>query len=137
MRLCTDLITVFNTRFDAVNDRDAYVPTVITGISWYNETASNVDSSGLRAADKYTIRIPVGADFSGKSYVDPLAYQTSDVSKTFTLKSGDIIVKGNASSVVNPCPSVLQKSYPDMVTVLSVTDNRRALRAKHWKVVGK
>lgn len=137
MKLCTDTITIFNARFDAATDRDAYVPTVVSGVSWYDEIVSNVDSTGLKAADKYTIRIPVDADFHGKSYVDPIAYQSSNVLTSFTLKSGDIVVKGDASAVVNPCPSNLQKAYYEMAMILSVTDNRRAIHAKHWTVIGK
>ena len=137
MRLCKDTITVFNARYDKDNDRDVYHATVITGVSWYDEIASNVDSSGLKAADKYTIRIPVDADFSGKTYVDPVTYASADPATVFTLKSGDIIVKGSVSAGADPRPSELQKAYAEVATVLGVTDNRRAPNAPHWKVVGK
>ena len=139
MRLCNDTITVFNARYDKDNDRDVYCATVITGVSWYDEIASTVDSSGLKAADKYTIRIPVDADFGGKTYVDPVTYAgaTGDPATMFTLKSGDIIVKGAVSAGVDPRPSELQKAYAEVATVLGVTDNRRAPKAPHWKVVGK
>lgn len=136
MRLCTDTITVFNARYDAGNDCDIYVPTVISGVSWYDEIASNVDSSGLKAADKYIIRIPTDAEFNGKAYADPVDYARGDPDKLFTLKSGDIVVKG-AVSVVDPRPAVLQKAFAEVATVLAVTDNRRAPHAPHWKVVGK
>lgn len=136
MRLCNETITVFNARYDAGNDCDIYVPTVISGVSWYDEIASNVDSSGLKAADKYIIRIPKNADFGGKTYVDPIAYARADPNAVFTLKSGDIIVKG-AVSVADPRPATLQKAFPEVATVLAVTDDRRAPRAPHWKVVGK
>ena len=136
MRLCTDTITLFNARFDAVNDCDVYEPTVISGVSWYDEIASIVDQSGLKAADKYIIRIPTDAGFSGKMYADPIAYASGNPNALFTLKSGDIIVKG-AVSVSNPTPAMLQKMFPEVATILAVTDNRRAPNAPHWKVVGK
>lgn len=136
MRLCTDTITLFNARFDAVNDCDVYAPTVISGVSWYDEIASNVDQSGLKAADKYIIRIPTDAGFSGKTYADPIAYASGNPNALFTLKSGDIIVKGSVS-VSNPTPAMLQKMFPEVATILAVTDNRRASNAPHWKVVGK
>lgn len=136
MRLCNDTITLFNARFDAENDCDTYIPTVISGVSWYDEIASNVDSSGLKAADKYIIRIPENADFNGKTYVEPVVYASNDPDKTFTLKSGDIIVKGTVS-VADPRPATLQKAFSEVATVLAVTDNRRAPHAPHWKVVGK
>lgn len=139
MRLCNDTITVFNARYDSGNDRDVYHATVITGVSWYDEIASAVDSSGLKAADKYTIRIPTDADFSGKTYVDPITYAQagSDTATVFTLKSGDIIVKGVVDAVENMRPADLQKRYAEFATVLAVTDNRRAPNAPHWKVVGR
>lgn len=136
MRHCNETITVFNTQLDTVNDYDVYHGTVIRGVSLYCEVASTVDGSGLKAADKYTIRIPVDADFSGKSYVDPITYQTSDAAHTFTLKNGDIIVKGEVT-IENPKPADLQAQFAETITVLGVTDNRRAPHAPHWKVVGK
>jgi len=178
LNLCDETITVFNAKYDADTDKDIYYPSVIVGVSWFCEIASTVDD-GLKAADKYTIRIPIDADFCGKEYVDPLVWaslqhapaetpdsETDDLETDdpegeeddpeeeapaeeeptqdpdftelfFTLQNGDIIVKGDASGVANPKPAELQKSYPEMVTVLGVTDNRRAPNAKHWKVIGK
>lgn len=135
MRLCNETITVFNTRFDPDADKDVYTGTVITGVSWFCEIASNVDSSGLKAANKFTIRIPTNADFSGKAYTDPVSYKNGDPSAVFTLQNGDIIVKGRAEDA-NPRPADLQKKYAEVVTVLGVTDNRRTRNAPHWKVVG-
>ncbi len=137
MRLCNDSITVFNARYDPALDRDVYVVTVIAGVSWYDEIASTVDQSGLRAADRYTIRIPVDADFGGKAYVDPVGYTSADPSVTFTLRNGDIIVRGAVSAGVDPRPADLQKAYTETATILGVTDNRRAPHAPHWKVVGR
>jgi len=179
LNLCNETITVFNAKHDAATDMDIYYPTVIVGVSWFCEIASTVDK-GLQAADKYTIRIPVDADFGGKEYVDPLTWaalqhtptpepdpdpddpETDDPEEGdqeeptgeepaedeqeeepdfpelyFTLRNGDIIVKGDASGVENPRPANLQKLYPELVTILGVTDNRRAPNAKHWKVIGK
>ena len=136
MRLCDKAITVFNCKLDTTTDLDVYYGTVIRGVSIHCEIASNVDSTGLKAADKYTIRIPTDADFSGKSYVDPVAYKSSDPAETFTLKNGDIIVQGEVM-LKNPKPKDLQAFYGEMITVLGITDNRRAPNAAHWKVVGK
>lgn len=135
MRLCNETITVFNSQFSPELDRDVYTGTVIAGVSWFCEIASAVIQSGLKSADKFTIRIPDNADFGGKSYVDPVAYKTSDPATVFTLKNGDIIVKG-AVETTGMTPAALQKQSVDFVTVLGVTDNRRAPNAPHWKVVG-
>ena len=139
IKLCNETITVFNARFDAENDRDVYYATIISGASWYDEIASTVDSSGLKAADRYTIRIPIDADFGGKSYVDPISYTREgvDPSQIFTLKSGDIVVKGAVIADTDIRPAELQKQFAEVATILGVTDNRRAPNAPHWKVVGK
>lgn len=113
-----------------------YVPTVIEGVSWYGDVASNVSDKGLNAANRFTIRIPIDANFGGKSYVDPISYcGASSSDGIFTFANGDIVVK--ASVAVAPMtPAELKESYTDYCTVLGVTDNRRAPNAPHWKLVG-
>lgn len=135
MEMCKDVITVFNAQFDQEKDMDVYHGTIISGVSWFGDVSAVVDpATGLKAANNVRIRIPVDAEFSGKAYVDPVAYETSDPASTFTLKAGCIIVKG-IMILSNPSPAALHR-LPDAVTVLGVTDNRRARNAPHWRVVG-
>lgn len=134
MKECNETITVFNTRLDDDKGYDLYVPTIIRGVSWFCETASNVDSSGLKAANKFIIRIPVDADFSDKAYVPPAAYAGGDPNTVFTLKQGDVIVHGEETEPMQPAQ--LQEKYGELVTILGVTDSSRRSHAKHWKVVG-
>lgn len=144
MKLCNETVTVFNKKIDTANGWDVYNPTVIHGVSWYGDVAAAVDNSGLHAANRFTIRIPVDADFGGKTYVDPIAYSNETiVSGVFTLANGDIIVKGEAitdqmtvSQLAALTPGRLKELYPDYCTILGVTDNRRAPNAPHFKVVG-
>ena len=68
MQLCNDTITLYNRRFDPEEDCDVYGRTVIRGVHWFNSEATTVDSTGLKAANKVTIRIPTDADFGGKVY---------------------------------------------------------------------
>ena len=135
MKLCNETITVFNSQFDPVSDKDIYHGTVIQNVSWFREVLASVIQTGLKSADKFTIRIPVDADFGGKTYVDPISYATSDPGSTFTFKNGDIIVQG-AVPVEGQTPKLLQKQYSGFVTILGVTDNRKMRREPHWKVVG-
>ena len=136
MKLTGDTITVFNNRWDTENGYEVYVPTVINGVSWYSTVASNVGDKGLVAANQVIARIPVDADFGGKTYVDAVAYKAAEsVDKVFTLANGDIIVK--ASVAVAPLtPAQLKETFYDYCTILGVTDNRRAPNAPHFKVVG-
>lgn len=136
MKLCNDTVTVFNKKLNPDKGWNVYNPTVIKGVSWYSEIVSNVDSNGLHAANRFTIRIPVDADFGGKSYVDPIAYENeSIIAGVFTLANGDIIVKGESVDE-SLTLAKLKEKYLDYCTILGVTDNRRAPNAKHFKVVG-
>ena len=136
MKLCNDTITVFNARVDPDVGGNVWIPTVITGAGWYLTDASTVDASkgGLVAANKATIRIPVDADTGGKAYADPVSYASAeDVSGLWTLKGGDIVVKA-AVTGDDWTPARLKAAYAECVTVLSVTDNRRAPNGKHWRI---
>ena len=133
MKLCNDVITVFNARVDPDVGGNVWTPTVITGASWYMTDASTIDASkgGLVAAGKVIVRIPEEAAPEG-----------------FGLRAGDIIVKGavplaetvtvngvSSTVAINWTPTKLKKAYAaDCATVLGVTDNRRAPRAPHWRV---
>ena len=134
MKLCNEVITVFNPKLNTTTDKDDYHRTVITGASWFCEIVSTVDA-GLKAANKFTVRIPEDADFGGKTYADPLIYAAAeDVSDLFTLRNGDIIVRGEVTAM-DVRPAALHNGY-EAFTVLGVTDNRRAPNAPHWKVIG-
>lgn len=135
MKLCNETITVFNAKQDPSTGDDVYLKSIIIGASWFGEIVSNVDSSGLKVANKFTVRIPVNADFRGKTYLDPKEFERTGTDQNFTLQSGDIIVRG-AVIPDGLRPADLQAQYSDVFTVLSVTDDRRAPNAKHWKVVG-
>lgn len=137
MKLCNDTLTLFNARLDKVRDCTVYEKTVITGISWYGTVKTTVGDTGLKSANEFIIRIPLDADFGGKEYCDGESYtKAEDVSAKFTLKQGDVIVKGIVPDSITT-PAQATKAYPDTsFTIRGVTDNRRAPNAKHWKVVG-
>lgn len=135
MRLSNETITVFNRRINPTTRMETYVPTIIRGVSWYCHVRSNVGDKGLNAANEYTIRIPVDADFGGKTYVDQTTYKNETmISGLFTLASDDIVVKGEVDGPVTP--AMLHENNADCFTILGVTDNRRAPNAKHFRVVG-
>ena len=138
MKLCNDVITVFNARVDPEAGGNVWTPTVIAGVSWYATDAATVDASkgGLVAANKAIIRIPLDADTGGSAYADHVSYANAeDVSGLWTLKGGDIVVKA-AVEGDNWTPAKLKKAYADCVVILGVTDNRRAPNAPHWRITG-
>jgi hypothetical protein len=137
MKLSTDVITVYNKYTDPTTRFQKYIPTVIKNIHWFGEQQVNVISTGLYEADKYTIRVPIDADFGGKEYVTPKTYERStDRTNQFTFAEGDVIVHGE-HVVENAKPAMLQEEFDDVVIVLSITDNSKAPNAQHWKVVCK
>ena len=134
MKMTDETITVFNTVLDDLTGYDTFVPTVISGVSWYSHIESVVTDQGLKAANKVTIRIPVDADFGGKDYVEPVGYTGANTASAFTLKNGDFIVKGAETDALTPAQA--RDKYGEIVTILGVTDNRRAPKGKHWRVTG-
>lgn len=134
MKECNKTITVFNARVDGEDGYDVYYPTIIRNVSIFLQVASEVTLSGLNAANKVTIRIPIDADFSGKQYVKPGEYANAEPSAAFTLKQGDVIVEGEEREQLDPVQ--LKNKYGEVITILGVTDNRSRPRRQHWKVVG-
>lgn len=135
MQLCNDTITLYNRRFDPEDDCDVYERTIIRGVHWFNSDATTVDSTGLKAANKVTIRIPTDADFGGKAYLPPKQYAaTDDPTAAFTLAAGDLVVLGIGAEGLRP--AAIHDTYSEAATILQVTENRRAPQAQHWKVVG-
>ena len=120
MKLCDDTLTLFHAAVDPETGGNAWIPTTVSGASWYMTDTSTVDTGkgGLVAANKVTVRIPAEAAPDG-----------------LALSNGDIVVKGDASGVENPTPAKLKKLYgADCATVLGITDNRRAPNAPHWRL---
>lgn len=136
MRLCDETVTIISSQVDDATGYDVYNATVIRGASWHCEIASTVDSSGLKAADKFNIRIPTDADFDGKTYIPPNEYANADPDRYFTLRNGDTIIRG-AVTGSDLSPAALRKTYAEVAVILGVTDNHMSRRSPHWKVVGK
>ena len=135
MRLCNDTITVVNAAYDHTTDLDVYSATQLDGCSWFLRDNAAVERSGLKNASTVVVRIPADNPKAG-CYVDPKTYAgLSDKSGHWTLQAGDVIVKAAVTSL-DLRPAALTAAYSDVITVLSVTDNRRAPNAPHWKVTG-
>lgn len=140
MNLCNETITVINQRYNQLEALTEYRKTVIHGTSWYGSLKSNVDASGLKAANQYIVRVPVDADCSSRSYIDPIGYKKltdEEVSGYFTFGNGDLIVRGAVAEPDNKItPKLIHDNYAEVMTILGVTDDRRTRNAPHWKVVG-
>lgn len=125
-------ITVYN----YCDADETYYPTRIRGVDWYGGQAVSVGDKGLRSADQYTIRIPDPPDAELKVYVDCKVYQRLSAServRCWTLREGDRIVKGILYDKIQSPKEFIK--FPECVTVLGVSDNRRGSPAtRHFKV---
>lgn len=136
MHLCNDTITVYNVHRNAFTDEDEWIGTVIDGVSWYDKYNASMTSEGLKSSESYTIRIPEDADTQGKEYIDPVQYAAQENPDAyFTLRVGDIIVKGEAETL-GMRPPILHENYFKCMTILGVVDNRRAPNAPHFRING-
>ncbi len=134
MRGCNETITLFNARRDGETGGFVYLPTVIAGCSWHRGQRVAIDpEGGLMAADEVTVRIPLDAEFSGREYVDPVAWRAGG--EGFTLQGGDIAVKGRVTGD-GWTPAALKEAFAECFTVLGVSDNTGAPRGGHWRLTG-
>ena len=137
MKLCNETVTVYNARVDPATRMEVWFPTVLAGVSCFGERAGAAARNGMRAADRFVLRIPEGADAGGKRYAEPEEDRAAeDVDGLWTLRTGDVILRGACAEGL--IPSRLRERFgPERVlSVVGVTDNRRVPRARHWRVEG-
>lgn len=135
----TETITVLNRKYNSSTGRDEWIATTISGVSWHSKIASTVTQTGLKMAKTATVRIPVGADAGGRSYMTPAAYKAAqDTSGAYTLARGDIIARGVYTPKPNESltPAKLQETIEDCFTITEVIDNTRRPHGAHRRVVG-
>lgn len=139
MQQCSETITVLNRWYNSSTHLDEWHPTVIQGVSWFNRVAATVTTSGLKAADTATVRIPTSADAGTAAYMTPQAYKAAaSPSGAYTLARGDIIARGDLTAggtITSITPASAKAASDDVLTIISVTDNTRRPNAPHRKVV--
>lgn len=116
MLACTETITHIRLRYDRKTDTDAYICTVIHGVSWFGKLIATPENKGLTGAAKITVRIP------------------EDAMPDITIRNGDFIVRGAVDAIEKQA----DLKGLEYFTVLSVGDNRRSRRKdlRHWVVSG-
>lgn len=110
MQLANETVSLFHRVL--VNREWEYEKHLLEGVSWYSSEVSAVTDEGLKTADKYIVRIPFAPPVSPAK--------------------GDFMVLGNAEYHDN-----MKEAYgASCMLVTAITDNFRAPRGKHIKVVG-
>ena len=110
MQLATETVSLFHR---VLVDREwKYEKHLLEGVSWYASDVSTVTDDGLKTADKYIVRVPF--------------IQSVLPSK------GDFMVLGDKEYAEG-----MKEAYgSDCMMVTAITNNSRAPRGKHLKVVG-
>jgi hypothetical protein len=138
-------ITIFNKVYNAAARRNDYKGTFIQGVSFVKRNAVlglDNSSGSLTQGDTYTIRIPLKATTaSGKAYQTYLdaASFTGHEEGHWTIQNGDLIVKGDATSLKDVSPATIEKAYSDvcLVTDYSVNMDRGTKAVQHFRIGGK
>lgn len=130
-------ITIYNRRRSGRESK--LIPTVISEASWFYGRRA-VRGQFIDSDDSYQVRIPYGADTSGKTYVNPAQYAEmadEEAAGYWTIQIDDIVLKGRYSSVVTD-ERELRELTDDLFVVNTFADNtiRGSNAVKHWRIGG-
>ena len=130
-------ITIYNRR--RKGRKSVLIPTVISEASWFYGRRA-VRGQFIDSDDSYQVRIPYGADTSGKTYVNPAQYAEMADEKAagyWTIQIDDIVLKGEYSSQVTD-ERELRELTDDLFVVNTFADNtiRGSDAVKHWRIGG-
>lgn len=126
-------ITLFNKKLDVNNRTDKYHKHIIKGCFVDDINQSSTAKNGLDNADSIFIAIPFE---NAANYLDPLDYKNKvDVSKHFTFKEGDIVVKGEVLEDYQKLKDI-QENYSFVYTITKV-DIKDFGNKPHFEIAGK
>lgn len=107
-------VTLFNKKYDKTTRTDVYKRTVLDGVHFETNHSSSLNDKSMTDTSNAVIIIP----FSVEGYISPSEYQElDDVSKQWTLKEGDYIVKGEINEDITDIRNL--KNY-DNYTIKSI-----------------
>jgi len=124
-------MTIYN-NVDKENGKWTF--TQLDGVMWDNSKARNVNTSGIANADALNLIIPFDVTvIEGKEYKEPKEWK-SKPENSWTIQTGDIIVKGFVDDVILK-QSDLEKKY-DEVYVVNTIDAKifGSKNMWHWEV---
>lgn len=139
-------ITVFNKRLSA-DRREVYLPTCISGASYYESKSSGHSTDGAHAESlTYKLRIPINAKTqSDRTYASEKAFKAmteEEARQHWTLQKGDIVLVCE-TSLADPVDEATVKqlaaaNLADVITVKEYADNtiRGSAAVKHWRIGG-
>ena len=127
-------VTIYNRYLDITTRLDKYRRTVVKNVFFDEKKASNRLKSGLESAAHVLLLIPF--DYTSKAkFVSEKEFKGLD--NTFTLKTGDKVIKGNIEYEIDRKPSELDELY-ETFTITSVdSKNFGSSHMRHWEVGAK
>lgn len=118
---------------------EVLMPTVIKNVSWHSVKAT---ASGNMAdgKDSVKVRIPIDADFGGKTYIDSIAYESmseEEAKAHWTLSPNDIVVRGIVDGE-DLTQTELLKSNQNVFLINDFSDNTDmgSDAIRHWRIGG-
>lgn len=131
-------ITIYNRRMND-NDEELLIPTVIRDATWYYGRSSSAGQYS-EGQGTFKVRIPYGADTSGKTYVEPWEWKEltdGQASEHWTIQMDDIVVRGELSGTVTDQTDITSTTE-DCFVVNAFANNtiRGSDRVKHWRIGG-
>jgi len=140
--LFTDVVTVYNHRYNEESERESWSRSVIRGVQWtHNHTDFAVQGKSENVSKVEQITIDFQRNYGNKQYLPPQEYEKCEAPENYwTLKAGeDLLVLGESNLKLESTQDVrtLKESFQYVVAVTEISDNRNRPRLKHIKVVGK
>lgn len=131
-----DNCTLYNKAYDTEKGYDVYHRTVLKGVRWEERQGVNVAKLGMSEADKLLVLIPFSVDAERKLAMTAKAYaRTSDKTQFWTLKEGDILVKGEVTDEIESIKDF--GKLHDYFTLTTVDFYDIGGKMSHWEVGAK
>ena len=152
-------MTIFN-RVVGADRREIFIPTVISGVCWYDVRSIITEDQGRDRAAKFIIRIPITAKIQGqRRYIPEARYKLlpqESLSEFWTIQLNSYVVKDLyvptngwlwdpfdfRSSVIVEADvtdvNSLREANEDFGTIVEYADNtvRGSDAVKHWRIGG-
>lgn len=130
-------VTIINRK--RVDRSEALLKSCIRNVAWHSVSGATSGSASDNA-DSFKMRIPIDADFGGKTYVDRHTYGNLTLEEAvnhWTLDSGDIVVKGIVYEE-EITQTLLMEKYNEVYRIGEFADNTDmgSDAIKHWRVGG-
>lgn len=136
--ICNASITIVNRKRDDERN-EILMPTVIRAVSWHSSNDANGGNS-VSSHDAVKVRIPIDADFGGKTYVPRVVYDAMSIEEAeahWTLAERDIVIRGEVGGE-EISQTRLAEQFPELFLINSYSDNTDlgTDRIRHWRVGG-